>query len=99
MSGTTLSAKGQITIPATVRVALDVDVGDRIEFVETAPGRFEVIAATLPVTALKGLITAPAEPVSIDDMNTAIRERAKRVTTPIRQRLSKLSKRCFAAKG
>lgn len=56
MSGTTLSAKGQITIPATVRVALGVDVGDRIEFVETAPGRFEVIAATLPVTALKAIL-------------------------------------------
>lgn len=78
MATATVTSKGQVTIPASVRAALGVDTGDRIEFVETAPGRFEVVAATLPVTALKGLIAKPAKPVSVDDMNAAIRERAKR---------------------
>jgi antitoxin PrlF len=39
MTTATLTSKGQITIPAEVREALGVDTGDRVEFVEVAPGR------------------------------------------------------------
>jgi antitoxin PrlF len=76
MSAATITSKGQITIPASVRAALGVDTGDRVEFVEVAKGRFEVVAATQPVTALKGLIPRPAQPVSVEAMNEAIAERA-----------------------
>ena len=72
MATATLTSKGQITIPAVVRTALGVDSGDRVEFVEVTPGRFELVAATQPVTALKGLIRKPAKPVSIEAMNAAI---------------------------
>lgn len=78
MATATLTSKGQVTIPAAVRTALGVDTGDRIEFIENAPGRFEVIAATLPVTALKGLIAKPPKSVSIDTMNAAIGEHVER---------------------
>lgn len=77
MATATLTSKGQVTIPSAVRTALGVDVGDRLEFIETEPGRFEVVAATLPPTSLKGLIAKPAKPVSTDDMKAAIRKRAK----------------------
>lgn len=82
MATATITSKGQVTIPASVRAALGVDTGDRIEFIENESGRFEVVAATLPVTALKGLIAKPAKPVSIDKMNAAIRERAGRSFKP-----------------
>ena len=72
MSTSTLTSKGQITIPAAVRAALGIEAGDRVEFIETAPGHFELIAATQSVRALKGLVGKPAKPVSIADMNTAI---------------------------
>ncbi len=72
MSTATLTSKGQVTIPAAVRAALGVDTGDRVEFVESAPGHFELIAATQSVRALKGLVRKPAKPVSIADMNAAI---------------------------
>lgn len=72
MSTATITSKGQITIPAVVRTALGVQVGDRVEFVEVEPGRFELIAATQSVTALKGLIRKPASPVTIEAMNQAI---------------------------
>lgn len=72
MSTATVTSKGQITIPAPVRASLGVDSGDRIEFVEVEPGRFEVIAATLPISGLKGILPKPATPVSIEDMNAAI---------------------------
>lgn len=72
MTSATLTSKGQITIPSKVRAVLGVDSGDRLEFVEVQPGRFEIIAATHSVTALKGLIRKPAKPVTIEAMNAAI---------------------------
>lgn len=75
MSTATVTSKGQITIPAEVRQALQVKAGDRVEFVQIEPGRFEVVAATRPVTDLKGLFGRPSKAVSIDDMNKAIAAR------------------------
>src|SRR6185312_6163252 len=54
MATATLTGKGQITIPVEVREALRLDAGDRVEFVEVEPGRFEIVPATRSVTALKG---------------------------------------------
>ena len=75
MTTATLTSKGQITIPAQVRQALKVETGDRVEFVEVGPGRFELIAATQPVTTLKGMFGKAVRRVSIDDMNQAIAAR------------------------
>jgi len=75
MATATLTSKGQITIPVKVREALRVDTGDRVEFVEIAPGRYEFIAATQSVTALKGMLGKPRKSASIDDMNRAIARR------------------------
>ena len=75
MTTATLTSKGQITVPAAVRAALGVDIGDRVEFVEIAPGRFGFIAATRPVTALKGMFGKPRKSVSIEEMNIAIARR------------------------
>jgi antitoxin PrlF len=75
MATATLTTKGQITIPAEVRASLGVDAGDRVEFVEVAPGRYEFIAATRSVTALKGMFGKPRKAVSIDEMNAAIARR------------------------
>lgn len=70
-----VTSKGKITIPADVRQALQVKAGDRVEFVQIEPGRFEVVAATRPVTDLEGLFGRPSKAVSIDDMNKAIAAR------------------------
>jgi antitoxin PrlF len=75
MTTATVTSKGQITIPIAVREALHVSAGDRVEFVEVAPGRFEFIAATQSVTALKGLFGPAAKTVSLDEMNAAIAAR------------------------
>ncbi|MDI9333744.1 MAG: AbrB/MazE/SpoVT family DNA-binding domain-containing protein [Cytophagales bacterium] len=72
MSTATLTSKGQITIPANVRHDLQVDAGDRVEFVQIEPGRYEFLAATACVTALKGMFGLVSRVVSIDDMNAAI---------------------------
>lgn len=72
MSTATMTTKGQITIPTAVRAALGVKAGDRVEFVQVEPGRFELVPATSPVTALKGLVRKPASPVTVEGMNKAI---------------------------
>ena len=75
MAISTLTSKGQITVPVSVREALGVVAGDRVEFVEVAPGRYEFIAATKPVTALKGMFGKARRTVSIEEMNAVIARR------------------------
>ncbi len=76
MSAATLTSKGQITIPAAVRAKLGVDMGDRVEFVETGCGRYEIVAATLSVEMLKGIVRKPAKAVPVEAMRAAVRTRA-----------------------
>jgi antitoxin PrlF len=78
MATATLTTKGQITIPVDVRRALNVEAGDRVEFVEVEPGRFEVIAATHSVRELKGRFGKPKRAVSIEEMNAAIASQGSR---------------------
>jgi AbrB family looped-hinge helix DNA binding protein len=75
MTTATLTSKGQITIPAEVRHDLKVDAGDRVEFIQIAPGRYEFMAATQNITDLKGMFGKAPISVSIDAMNKAIAKR------------------------
>jgi len=81
MSSAKLSSKGRITIPARIRERLGLRTGDFLEFVEMENGVFAVVAASLSVQKLKGIIRRPLRPVSIDDMNTAIAARAYRLSS------------------
>jgi AbrB family looped-hinge helix DNA binding protein len=71
MATATVTSKGQITLPKVVRDRLGVGAGDKVEFVETAPGTFRLIAATRDVRTLKGLIPKPAKPVTVEDRGRA----------------------------
>ena len=75
MTSATVTSKGKITIPAKVRQALKLEAGDRIEFVEVASGRFELVVATQAITALKGMFGRRANKVSIEQMNRTISAR------------------------
>jgi antitoxin PrlF len=77
MAAATLTSKGQITIPVQVRIALGVDAGDRIEFVEIEKGQFAIVPANRSVRELKGMLRVKRKrPVSIEEMNRAIARRA-----------------------
>lgn len=76
MSKATLTSKGQITLPAEVRRALRVGVGDHLVFERTADDAFLVRAASGDIRRLKGVVAAPAEPVTLEAMDAAIRLRA-----------------------
>ena len=75
MTTATLKSKGRITIPAEVRHYLKVGAGDRVEFIQIAPGRYELVAATQSITDLKGMFGQLPHQVSIDDMNKTIAKR------------------------
>lgn len=79
MAIATVTSKGQITIPASVRQALGLDAGDRVLFVELEKGQFALMAATSSIRELKGRYRDPKRaPASVDEMNAAIRKRAAR---------------------
>jgi antitoxin PrlF len=71
MATATLTSKWQITIPAVVRQALHLNAGDRVEFVETSEGHFEVIAASKDVSHLEGIVKT-SKRVTLEEMEEAI---------------------------
>lgn len=72
MATGTVTSKGQITIPAAVRDALGLRAGSRVAFVQRADGVFELRPEVGTVQSLRGMIPAPAVPVSLDEMDAAI---------------------------
>ncbi len=75
MAAATLTPKGQITIPASVRAELGLDAGSRVEFVKIAEGRYAMVPATLPVQTLKGMFRKRGVAPTLDQMNRAIAKR------------------------
>jgi antitoxin PrlF len=86
MTTATLTSKGQITIPADVRRALNLQAGDRVEFVQVESGRFELVAATRSVRELKGMLGTPTRTLSIADMNRVIAEQGAKAGLPTGRR-------------
>jgi antitoxin PrlF len=77
MASATITSKGQITVPVSVREALGLDAGDRIEFVQIEKGKFAIVPATRSVRELKGMFQdRRRKPVTIEEMNAAIARRA-----------------------
>ena len=75
MATATVTSKGQITIPVSVRTALGLATGSRVEFVRIDDRHFAIIAANEDVQSLKGMLRKPAAPVSIEQMNESIAAR------------------------
>lgn len=78
MSTSTLTSKGQTTIPKDIRERLNLHPGDRLEFVIDEDGRVLVLPASIDASELAGMLKPPAKPVSVADMKRAIRQRGGR---------------------
>ncbi len=74
MSLSTLTAKGQITIPKDVRNALQLHAGDKVEFVENDRHEIVLKPVTKRAADVSGLLSRYKKkvPVSIEEMNRAI---------------------------
>jgi AbrB family looped-hinge helix DNA binding protein len=69
----TLTSKGQLTLPAEIRRALDVETGDRVEFTPTKGGFLLTAAPDRSVRRLAGMLGPHAGPaVSMEAMGHAI---------------------------
>ncbi|MGI8576180.1 MAG: AbrB/MazE/SpoVT family DNA-binding domain-containing protein [Egibacteraceae bacterium] len=76
MATATVTSKGQVTIPAQVRRDLGLKSGSRVSFLRTDNGAYELVPETATVTSLKGCITAPSTPVSLERMEAAVADAA-----------------------
>jgi antitoxin PrlF len=72
MAATTVTVKGQVTIPKAIRDALGVKPGDRVVFVQQVDGRVVVEAETVDVRSLRGMLRHRGRPVTVEEMNAAI---------------------------
>ena len=84
MTAVTIFRGGRITIPLHVRQALQLKAGDRIQFVEIDPGRFELFAVNQPVTVLKGMFGTTTKIVSIEEMNVTIAARGAAIDPEVK---------------
>ena len=75
MSISTVTIKGQTTIPIQIRIYLDIHPGDKLEFFVDNDGRVVVTPLTTDVTQLKGMLPKPKKIVSIEQMNKIIKKR------------------------
>lgn len=71
MTAATLTSKGQVTLPKSVRDRLGVQTGDRVEFIETSAG-FLILPVKRELAEIKGIVPRTRKPVTIEDMNRAI---------------------------
>jgi AbrB family looped-hinge helix DNA binding protein len=74
MSESTITSKGQITIPKAVREALHLEVGDKIYFDVRDDGTVVLRARNAPVESLFGMLKDKSKlkrPLRIEEMNPA----------------------------
>jgi antitoxin PrlF len=75
----TVTTKGQITIPIEIRNKFHLKSGDEIEFFILESGKIECIPVTTSIKELKGFLSKPKKRVSLEDMDSVIRERNKKI--------------------
>ena len=73
----TITSKGQTTIPGEIRRHLKLKAGDRLEFLVELDGRVILVPATVDVADLKGFLAPAPRRVSIEEMDAAVRKRAR----------------------
>ena len=78
----TITSKGQITIPKSVRDSRRLHTGDRVAFVVHDPGEAILKPFARTVDEIFGLLHKPGRPFrSVEDMDKAIRARLKKAVS------------------
>ncbi len=78
MPTSTMTTKGQITIPKAVRKALGLRPGHRVVFRLLEDGTVLLEPETVDLQTLRGYLKAPRRGVTIEEMNRAVRTAAAR---------------------
>lgn len=80
MPRSTLTSKGQITLPKEVREKLELDTGDPINFVIQPNGDVLLKPAKFDIRKLQGILkSSKKRPVTLAEMNAAVRARARKL--------------------
>ncbi len=76
MSTITMTSKGQVTLPAATRAKLRLVAGTKMVVSENERGEIILRPKRGDIRALKGIVKYDGPPVSIEDMNKAVRDAA-----------------------
>ena len=76
MPSTTLTSKGQVTIPKAVRDELGLRVGDRVAFRVLEDGTVVVEPETIDLLDLNNILRPQRKGITIADMDEVIRTEA-----------------------
>ena len=69
----TLTSKGQLTLPKSIRDRLKLRAGDLVDFVISESGVIQVQAGSVDIGALRGLLhRSGRKAVSLEEMDDAI---------------------------
>ncbi|OGT47264.1 MAG: hypothetical protein A3E82_06670 [Gammaproteobacteria bacterium RIFCSPHIGHO2_12_FULL_38_11] len=76
----TLTSKGQITIPKSIRAHLNLHTGDRLTFILNRNGQVILTTQTIDVSELFGMFDykSKKKPLTQKDIDSAIATRMKR---------------------
>jgi AbrB family looped-hinge helix DNA binding protein len=75
MTTSTITSKGQTTIPVDIRNHLNLHTGDKLEFIMLDNSKVMLVPATSDVSELKGFLPRPKKTISIKEMKKAIKKR------------------------
>ena len=74
----TITSKGQTTVPGEIRRHLKLKAGDRLGFFIGRDGKVVLEPMTVDVRELDGLLAPAPRRLTVEEMNEAIRDRAVR---------------------
>lgn len=74
MLESTITSRGQTTVPKAVREALELKAGDRVRY--TIEGSAVRIRPLRPISRLRGIVQHQGPPLSLEDMDRAVAEGA-----------------------
>ena len=72
----TMTSKGQVTVPLAIRSRLGIGPGDRLSFTVRGDGVLEVVPETGDLLALAGSLKPRVTGITLDDMDDAIAQGA-----------------------
>jgi antitoxin PrlF len=70
----TITSKGQVTLPKTIRKKLHLNAGDRLDFFIRDDGHIEAVPKKSSMKELKAMIPPPKKNITNEDMKKAITE-------------------------